>query len=200
MYGKKPGGQRKKASRSQNINNTETRSIQNLPKSTTPQSIVQVQALASTSAATPNDVPHDYEIIDDIQSQLPDSASNKPPFDHGSFYKEIKKPYLERLLWDSRHVRRLTCEVMATYNNDKSGNKKLGTDDPEENSALFSEAVVSHINHQEFSEAAECLAFAQENNIQLSPEATAKAEKFFLERKKTLEEEHKSLAPQLAKD
>jgi len=128
-------------------------------------------------------------------------TENKPSFVSGRFYDEINKSMFKKILsWESRQVRKLTQNVINTFNNDKASDKILGTGDQKENSALFSEAIKSHINHQELDQAKVCVEFAQKNNVRLSPEAIEAAGKFFLECKKTLEKEHATLAPHVAKD
>ena len=132
-----------------------------------------------------------------LATEAPKKESQYTP---GRYYTELNK-------WVFRDVRGLAKETIAPFETEKGCDKALGTGDPEENAALFSKALKSHIkalkykfNEQEFNDATHISRFSQEHQIKLSKDACEEATSFFKTHATTLQQEHVLLAPQLAKD
>jgi hypothetical protein len=136
---------------------------------------------------------------DATPSVVTETQKKESQFAPGTYYNEINKPLYQRI-FGKRDLRGLADKTIAPFESDKGCDKVLGTGEREENVTFFSEVLKSHIAHNELDKAKRVSDFASFHQIPLSKDALVSATKFFEEHSTALQQEHESLAPQVAKD
>lgn len=157
----------------------------------------EIDSLGNQEKATTDFV--DVAKNDASQSTTTVSPKKESQFAPGIYYAEINKPLYQRV-FGKRDLRGLADKTIAPFESDKGCDKVLGTGDREENATFFSEVLKSHVKNDEIDKAKRIVTFTNLHQIPLSKDALISATKFFESHAAALQQEHESLAPQVAKN
>jgi len=130
---------------------------------------------------------------DGTPSIVIEAPKKESQFAPGTFYKEINK-------WFFTDARGLAKQVMAPFKTDQGCKLAIGTGDAEENSALFSRVLRSHVKYSQYDDAREVFDFTDTHKIAIAQDAREGFQKLLENRVQQLAAHHEELAPIVSKD